>query len=105
MMTTAMWLVLYGGVLACLAPPVLRRMTSSGISPYMGVAAWLVTIGATLIAWVVALALVLIAASDSIQQPSAVTLCLELFGFSDHTRCQDGSEQWHWRLAARWRCA
>ncbi|BBY96475.1 hypothetical protein MGALJ_61440 (plasmid) [Mycobacterium gallinarum] len=85
MMTTAMWLVLYGGVLACLAPPVLRRMTSSGISPYMGVAAWLVTIGATLIAWVVALALVLIAASDSIQQPSAVTLCLELFGFSDHT--------------------
>lgn len=85
MMTTAIWLVLYGGVLAWLAPPVLRRMTTGGASAHMGVAAWLTTIGATLTAWTVALVLVLIAASDSFQDASAVTLCLELLGFSDHT--------------------
>ena len=28
MMTTALWLLLYGGALAWLAPPVLRRMTA-----------------------------------------------------------------------------
>ncbi len=85
MMTTAMWLVLYGSALAWLAPPVLRRMTGDGASPRMGVAAWLATIGATLAAWAVALVLVLLAVSDSIKDASAVTLCLELFGFSDHT--------------------
>lgn len=85
MMTTAMWLVLYGSALAWLAPPVLRRMTCGGASPRMGVAAWLATIGATIMAWAVALVLVLIAVSDSIKDASAVTLCLELFGVSDHT--------------------
>ena len=38
-MTTALWLVLYGAVLAWLAPPVLRRLTGGGVSPSMGVAA------------------------------------------------------------------
>lgn len=85
MMTAALWLVLYGGVLVWWAPPVLRRMTGSGISPHMGVAAWLAVIGATLTAWTVALALILIAATDSIQHGSAVTFCLDLFGFSDYT--------------------
>lgn len=85
MMTTALWLVLYGGVLAWLAPPVLRRMTGGGVNPHMGVAAWLATIGATLAAWVAALVLVLVAGWDSIKDASAVTLCLELFGFPDHT--------------------
>lgn len=85
MMTTALWLVLYGGLLAWLAPLVLRRMTSGGISPHAGVVAWLATIVATLAAWVVALALITIATSDGVRDSSAVTLCLELFGFSDHT--------------------
>ena len=85
MMTTALWLVLYGAFLAYSAPSVLRRMTRGGISPRMGVAAWLATIVATLAAWVAALVLVLIATTESIRDHSAVTLCLELFGFSDHT--------------------
>lgn len=85
MMTTALWLLLYGTLLAYLAPPVLRRMTREGISPRMGVAAWLATIVATLAAWVAALTLVLIATTESIRDNSAVTFCLELFGFSDHT--------------------
>lgn len=50
-MTTALWLVLYGAVLAWLAPPVLRRLTGGGVSPSMGVAAWLATVAAVLAAW------------------------------------------------------
>ncbi|MDO3635338.1 M56 family metallopeptidase [Mycolicibacterium arseniciresistens] len=84
-MTTAMWLALYGGALAWLAPSVLRRMTSGGVSPHMGVAAWLVAIGATLIAWMATLALIIVAVAEGVHDAEALTLCLELFGFSDHT--------------------
>jgi Zn-dependent protease with chaperone function len=51
----------------------------------MGVAAWMAAIAATLAAWIVAWALILTATSESIRDRSAVTLCLELFGLSDHT--------------------
>ena len=84
-MTAALWLLLYGCALAWLAPPVLRRMTSHGISPHMGVAAWLSTVAATLVAWLVALVMVIGATTDSIRTGAVVTLCLELFGFSEHT--------------------
>ncbi|MGK2904412.1 MAG: hypothetical protein ACSLE7_16385 [Mycobacterium sp.] len=57
-MTTALWLVLYGAVLAWLAPPVLRRLTGGGVSPSMGVAAWLATVVAVLVAWLAAVVLV-----------------------------------------------
>ncbi|MGA5466732.1 M56 family metallopeptidase [Mycobacterium sp. NPDC050041] len=85
MMTAAMWLALYGGALGWLAPPVLRRMTSGGVSPHMGVAAWLAALGATLIAWVATLALIIVAVADGVHDAEALTLCLELFGLSDHT--------------------
>jgi Zn-dependent protease with chaperone function len=84
-MTAALWLLLYGSALAWWAPPVLRRMTRHGISPHMGVAAWLATVAATLAAWLVALILVIGATTDSIRTGAVVTLCLELFGFSEHT--------------------
>ncbi len=84
-MTTALWLVLYGAVLAWCAPPVLRRLTRGGVSPSMGVAAWLVTVAVVLAAWLTAVGLVVTATSNSILDGSVVTLCLELFGFSDHT--------------------
>lgn len=84
-MTTAMWLLLYGGALTWLSPPLLRRLTHAGISPHMGVAAWLTAIGAALLAWVGAVTLIAVAAIDGLNDSSAVTLCLELFGFSDHT--------------------
>lgn len=84
-MTTALWLLLYGGALAWLAPPVLRRMTSQGISPQLGVAAWLATVAATLLAWLAALLMVIGATTDSVLTGNVVTLCLELFGFSEHT--------------------
>ena len=84
-MTSALWLVLYGVVLAWLAPPVLRRLTGGGVSPTMGVAAWLATVAAVLASWLAAVLLAVDATSDSILDGSVVTLCLELFGFSDHT--------------------
>lgn len=84
-MTTALWLVLYGAALAWLAPPVLRRLTRGGVSPVMGVASWLTTVAAALAAWLTAVVLVVTATSNSILDGSVVTLCLELFGFSDHT--------------------
>lgn len=84
-MTTAMWLMLYGGALTWLTPPLLRRLTHAGISPHMGVAAWLTAIIAALLAWVGAVTLIAVAALRGLEDSSAVTLCLELFGFSDHT--------------------
>lgn len=84
-MTTALWLMLYSTVLTCVAPPVLRRLTGGGVSPSMGVAAWLATVAAVLAAWLAAVVLVVNATSNSILDGSVVTLCLELFGFSDHT--------------------
>jgi len=37
--TTALWLLVYGGVLTWLAPPLLTRLTRSGVTPHMGIAA------------------------------------------------------------------
>ena len=86
-MTAALWLLLYGGAVTVtwLSPPLLSRLTRTGISPHMGVAAWLTAIVAALLAWVGAVTLIAVAALHGLEDSSAVTLCLELFGFSDHT--------------------
>ena len=84
-MTSALWLLLYGGVLTWLSPPLLTRMTRTGISPHMGIAAWLTALGAALMAWIGAVALLAVAAVNGLKDSSAVTLCLELFGLSEHT--------------------
>lgn len=83
-MTTGLWLLLYGAALAWLSPSLLRRLTTSGISPQMGVAAWLTAIVMTIIAWVSAVALVGVSAIEGLEGTSAATLCLELFGLSEH---------------------
>ncbi|OBI79748.1 M56 family metallopeptidase [Mycobacterium sp. E740] len=83
-MTTGLWLLVYGATLAWLSPSILARFTKSGISPQMGVAAWLTAIAMTVIAWVTAVVLIGIAAIDGLKGTSAVTLCLELFGLSEH---------------------
>jgi hypothetical protein len=84
-MTTALWLLLYGGALTWWCPPLLRRLTRAGITPHMGVAVWLTAVGAALLAWAGALILIGAAAIEGLTDSSAVTLCLELFGFSEHT--------------------
>jgi Zn-dependent protease with chaperone function len=83
-MTTGLWLLLYGAALAWLSPSLLRPLTKSGISPQMGVAAWLTAIAMTIIAWVSAVVLIGVAAIDGLYGTSAATLCLELFGLSEH---------------------
>jgi Zn-dependent protease with chaperone function len=82
-MTTAVWLLLYGAALTWLAPPLLTRLTRSGVSPHMGVAAWLTAIVAALFAWVGAVTLLAVAAVDGMKDSTAVTLCLKLFGLSE----------------------
>lgn len=84
-MTTAGWLLLYGAVLTWLSPPLLTRMTRTGISPHMGIAAWLTALGAALLAWIGAVAFLAAAAVNGLKDSSAVTLCVELFGLSEHT--------------------
>lgn len=85
MITTALWLFLYGGALAWLAPPLLRRLTYQGVSPRFGVCAWIAIVGATLVAWLVALVMLIGVTTNSILSGAIVTLCLELFGLSGHT--------------------
>ena len=84
-MTSALWLLLYGGVLTWLSPPLLTSMTRTGITPHMGIAAWLTALGAALMAWIGAVVLFAVAAVEGLRDSSAVTLCLELFGFPEHT--------------------
>jgi Zn-dependent protease with chaperone function len=83
-MTTGLWLLVYGSALAWLAPWPLGRLTKTGFSPQMGVAAWLTAIATTLVAWVIASVLIGVAAFDGLRNSSAVALCLELFGLSEH---------------------
>lgn len=83
-MTTGLWLLLYGAALAWLSPPLLRRLTKSGINPHMGAAAWLTAIAMTLVAWITAVVLIGAAAIDGLTGTSAATVCLELFGLSEH---------------------
>lgn len=83
-MTTGLWLMLYGTALAWMAPSLLGRLTKTGLSPQMGVAAWLTAMATTVIAWVVALVLIGVAALDGLRNSSTVALCLELFGLSEH---------------------
>ena len=90
-MTAALWLLVYGSALAWWAPPVLRRMTSHGISPHMGVAAWLATVAATLAAWLVALILVIGATTDSIRTGAVVTLYRYQSPVHTTTTAADGS--------------
>lgn len=84
-MTTALWLVVYGGALTWGAPVLLGRLTASGLSPRMGVAAWLTAIATAMLTWALALILIADAAVHGVTDSSAVTLCLELFGFPEHT--------------------
>jgi Zn-dependent protease with chaperone function len=81
--TTAVWLLVYGGALTWLAPPLLTRLTRSGVTPHMGIAAWLTAIAAALLAWVGAVLLAAVAAVDGVRDSTAVTLCLKLFGLDE----------------------
>jgi Zn-dependent protease with chaperone function len=79
-MTTAAYLLLYGVLVALLAPPVLVRLTRRGLSPRLGVAAWLTAIGGVLLAWTAAVALLVTTTLVGLPHSSTLVLCLELLG-------------------------
>ncbi|MGK2879619.1 MAG: M56 family metallopeptidase [Mycobacterium sp.] len=85
-MTTAMWLLVYSAALTWLGPALLTWITRGGHSPRLAIAAWLTALSAALGGWTVALILVAVAAVHGLRDSAAVTLCLELFGLSQHSR-------------------
>jgi Zn-dependent protease with chaperone function len=52
--SVAACLLLYSLVVLVAGPPVLRRLTQSGYSPGLGVAAWMTAIGSVLVSWAAA---------------------------------------------------
>jgi Zn-dependent protease with chaperone function len=78
-MTAAAYLLAYAALVTWLSPPLLSRLTRRGVSPRLGVAAWLSAIVGALLAWAAAGVILVAAFLDS----SALVLCLELFGLGE----------------------
>ncbi|PXY25385.1 M56 family metallopeptidase [Prauserella muralis] len=53
-MSVAVCLVLYGFTVAVFGPRLLARLTRAGVTPRLGVAVWLITIGSVVLSWVTA---------------------------------------------------
>lgn len=79
-MTTAAYLLLYGALVTWLSPPLLSRLTRRGLSPRLGVAAWLTAIVGVLLAWAAAITLIVVTGLTGLPGSSAIVLCLELLG-------------------------
>jgi Zn-dependent protease with chaperone function len=79
-MTTAAYLLLYGALVTWLSPPLLSRLTRRGVSPRLGVAAWLTAIIGALLAWAAAITLIVVTGVSGIPNSSAIVLCLEMLG-------------------------
>lgn len=82
-MTTAAYLLLYAAMVTWLSPPLLARLTRRGMSPRLGVAAWLTAIVGALLAWTAAITLIVVAGLRGLEGSSAVVLCLELLGMPE----------------------
>ncbi len=83
-MTAAAGLLLYVLTLTWLSPFALHRLTYGGISPRLGIAAWLTAVSATVVAWIAAISLLVIALVRSGSDSSAVTFCLRALGMPGH---------------------
>ena len=83
-MTAAAGLLLYALTLTWLSPFALHRLTYGGISPRLGIAAWLTAVSATVVAWIAAISLLVIALVRSGSDSSAVTFCLRALGMPGH---------------------
>jgi Zn-dependent protease with chaperone function len=79
-MTSAAYLLLYGAMVTWLSPPLLARLTRRGLSPRLGVAAWLTAIVGVLLAWAAAITLIVVTSLSGLPNSSAFVLCLELLG-------------------------
>lgn len=83
-MNTVTFLLGYAVVLTWLAPGLLNSRLVTGVAPRVGVAAWLVTVGAAGLAWMAALVILAAGALRSLTTHSAPTFCVERLGLSGH---------------------
>ena len=76
-------LLAYAATLSWLAPPVLARLlTHRTVRPRVAVAAWLVTVATTALAWIGALAMLTVGALHALITNSAVTFCVDTLGLT-----------------------
>jgi hypothetical protein len=69
-------LLLYAALLSWLGPRVLARITTSGINPQLGVAAWLTAIGGVLGAWMAAVVVLVLDAVATLSGGPVWTVCI-----------------------------
>ncbi|WP_407685759.1 M48 family metalloprotease [Mycobacterium sp. HUMS_1102779] len=81
-MNAALLLLGYGCGLAWLGPRLLRRVTGIGAHPRLALASWLTAVVAALGAWFGALAVLGVAAAQSMWRHGELTLCLKVLGVS-----------------------
>ncbi|MCV7131383.1 M56 family metallopeptidase, partial [Mycobacterium hodleri] len=82
-MTGAVYLLLYGALVAWLAPSPLARLTRRGTNPRLGVAAWLTAMAGVVVAWIAAMVVLVAPLLRSGPTGSVVVVCLELLGVSE----------------------
>ena len=73
-MNAVTFLIAYAVVLSWLAPALLTSPRISGLHPRLTVAAWLATVATASIAWVSALAILIVSAARSLFTSASVTL-------------------------------
>lgn len=79
-MNAALLLLGYACVLNWLGPHLLRRVTGTGAHPRLALASWLAVVVAALGAWFAALAVLGVAAAQSMWRRGELTLCLKALG-------------------------
>lgn len=82
-MTAAVYLLAYGALVTWLAPPLLARLTRRGLNPQLGVAAWLTAIVGVLVAWAVAISLIVVNGLRGLPDSPVLVVCLELLGIPE----------------------
>lgn len=79
-MNAAAFFLLYAAALSWCAPPVLARISRGGVTPHLGVAAWLLAVGGVMAAWTAAVAILFIAATRNLAHGTPVSFCLSSLG-------------------------
>lgn len=82
-MTAAVYLLAYGALVTWLAPALLSRLTRGGLNPQLGVAAWLTAIAGVLLAWAVAISLIVVNGLRGLPDSPVLVVCLELLGIPE----------------------
>ncbi|WP_333894816.1 M56 family metallopeptidase [Mycolicibacterium gadium] len=79
-MTAAILLLVYATLVTWVSPPLLSRLTCRGVSPRLGVAAWLSAITGALLARAAAVTILVAAGVQGLSNSSAMMFCLKLVG-------------------------